>query len=497
MIGEPRRWPGRAAASSVPGLLEQVRGAGNDLDAMFAPELTRRLAVEGEHSVVQGADDEQRRGADGAEPWPGEVGTPASGHDRRDVGVRPRGREERGRRRRCSRRSSRREASRHPVWARSQVVAPRRRRASSSMSKTLARSAASAWVSRSNRSVPRPARFSVRATAMFRRAVAAAPAAVGEEHDAGRGLGEREMAVRAARPGHVDGHLAVAGVGPSRRAGSLRQRARRRPLGRRHPRAGRRPRRRWSDAKSAYHCPSDRKSLGVCEDDHLVGVVTQRFDRFRRRDRYGEDRLGRLRARERLRTRPRAVPPVASPSSTTITVRPRSETIGRSPRYLRARRSTSTRSRASTACELPLGHVQPTTARSRFSTRAPPSPIAPIAELGLRRQAELAHDQHVERRAERSRDLVRDRHAPPGSPSTTGRSPRQRSQPRRQLPSGVPAIAKAGAPWVALAPSDAAGIGLGRFADVPARTPFERLERMGHVPVDDRVELAAPVNASK
>ena len=85
--------------------------------------------------------------------------------------------------------------------------------------------------------------------------------------------------------------------------------------------------------------------------------------------------------RRATRSAARAVPPVAMPSSTMITVRPASEVIGRAPRYRRTRRSSSTCSRASTAAS--CSAVTPprrTTSGSR--TRTPPSPIAPMPSSG-------------------------------------------------------------------------------------------------------------------
>jgi len=75
------------------------------------------------------------------------------------------------------------------------------------------------------------------------------------------------------------------------------------------------------------------------------------------------------------------VEPVAIPSSTTMTVRPSSGARGRSPRNSLARRATSSRSRRSTASSA-SGETRAIRTTSSLTTRALPSPTAPIASSG-------------------------------------------------------------------------------------------------------------------
>ena len=77
----------------------------------------------------------------------------------------------------------------------------------------------------------------------------------------------------------------------------------------------------------------------------------------------------------------RAVAPVATPSSTTIAVRPARSIGGASPRKRATRASSSARSRRSTFSSA-AGETPPNRSTSSLSTRAPRSPMAPIATSG-------------------------------------------------------------------------------------------------------------------
>lgn len=83
-------------------------------------------------------------------------------------------------------------------------------------------------------------------------------------------------------------------------------------------------------------------------------------------------------SRRSAATAARMVEPVARPSSTRITVRPRTSTGGRSPRYSRSRRSSSARSSTSTS-SIKLSASPSAWTISSLSTRTPPKAIAPIA----------------------------------------------------------------------------------------------------------------------
>ena len=97
MIGEPRGGQPRGGVER-PWLLEQVGGSRDDLDAMLARELTRRLAVEVEHSRGPGAPTISSVGARTVrEARAGEVGSPASGDDAAMSAFGAGGRPERGR----------------------------------------------------------------------------------------------------------------------------------------------------------------------------------------------------------------------------------------------------------------------------------------------------------------------------------------------------------------------------------------------------------------
>ena len=65
--------------------LEEMRRAGDDLDAVLAQQLAYGVAVELEHDVVAGTDDQQRRGACLAETGCGQVGPAATRHHRADA----------------------------------------------------------------------------------------------------------------------------------------------------------------------------------------------------------------------------------------------------------------------------------------------------------------------------------------------------------------------------------------------------------------------------
>ena len=92
------------------------------------------------------------------------------------------------------------------------------------------------------------------------------------------------------------------------------------------------------------------------------------------------------------------VDPVASPSSTRITVRPRRSSSGRPCRYSRSRRSSSACSTRATASIARSGTPYQRTTSS-FSTRTPPEAIAPIASR-MSGQAQLSDQKNVERRIE-------------------------------------------------------------------------------------------------
>src|SRR5262245_29584190 len=85
--GEVRRKPRRRETGDLlerAGLLEQVRRAGNDLEALRRGELCERSAVEGEHLVIGAPDDEQRRRANALDGRR-EVGPTPAGDDRAHI----------------------------------------------------------------------------------------------------------------------------------------------------------------------------------------------------------------------------------------------------------------------------------------------------------------------------------------------------------------------------------------------------------------------------
>ena len=106
------------------------------------------------------------------------------------------------------------------------------------------------------------------------------------------------------------------------------------------------------------------------------------------------------------------------PSSTINAVLPASGQRGREPPERSGPPFELARSRADDRCELlradvrPADHVVVDDAHAVLADRA-------HRELRLRRQPDLADEDHVERHAERGRHLVGDRHPTPGSPSTT------------------------------------------------------------------------------
>ena len=117
----------------------------------------------------------------------------------------------------------------------------------------------------------------------------------------------------------------------------------------------------------------------------------------------------------------RAVAPVATPSSTITAVRPVRSTGGRSPRNRRTRASSSARSRCSTAArpdaETPLWR-----STSSFSTRAPPSPMAPIATSGCLGRPSLRTTSTSSGAPSADASSAATGTPPRGRPSTTGRS---------------------------------------------------------------------------
>ena len=127
-----------------------------------------------------------------------------------------------------------------------------------------------------------------------------------------------------------------------------------------------------------------------------------------------------------------AVPPVAMPSSTMMTVRPSTDAIGRPRRYNEPRLSSSARSRASTAaissgvtCR-DANHLLVEHPRAPFPDRTHP-------QLGLERNPELPDHHHVQRCVKRRATSNATGTPPRGSASTTGFSCRS--------PSSLPASA--------------------------------------------------------
>src|SRR5512133_1254261 len=79
-----------------PGLLEQVSGAEDDLQARLAAQPPLREAVEAQDLGVAAADDEQRGGSDACQHVAGEVGASAARDDRANALRALGGRDERG-----------------------------------------------------------------------------------------------------------------------------------------------------------------------------------------------------------------------------------------------------------------------------------------------------------------------------------------------------------------------------------------------------------------
>src|SRR2546425_10703582 len=111
--------------------------------------------------------------------------------------------------------------------------------------------------------------------------------------------------------------------------------------------------------------------------DDVIRLLAHRVARLGRRDRDGTTMRAGPRCRNAL-TAATIVAPVARPSSTRITVRPRISTGGRLPRYRRSRRASSSRSRAVTVSITSRGMRTDRTSDS-FRTRTSPVAMAPIA----------------------------------------------------------------------------------------------------------------------
>ena len=81
--GEPLRGePGHGFEGAR--LLEEVGGAGHDLERRLGAQLRPRVPVELEHLTVGAPDDEQRGRLDTSQSGAGQVGPPASGDDGTD-----------------------------------------------------------------------------------------------------------------------------------------------------------------------------------------------------------------------------------------------------------------------------------------------------------------------------------------------------------------------------------------------------------------------------
>ena len=119
------------------------------------------------------------------------------------------------------------------------------------------------------------------------------------------------------------------------------------------------------------------------------------------------------RSRRTASTAARMVEPVATPSSTKMTVRPSTRTSALSPRYLRSRRSSSVCSARVTASIAEAEGLEQVRTSS-FITRTPPVRDGAHCKLWLAGEPELPHDKHVHRRRKGAGDFVGHRNSASG-----------------------------------------------------------------------------------
>ena len=383
------------------GLLEQVRGALHDLDPVGADQPLGRAQVELQHLRIARADDQQRRRPHERQPVARQIGTPAPRDDGPHVVA------ERGRR--PQRRAG---AGRGPEVADRQAVRdgfvadparhglePRRQQRDVEDEIPAALLVLGEKVEQQRREAGRLEASRHRPVA---RAEAAAAAAVGEDDEALGRLRDGEVAPQP-QAVEIDLERADGGRGTGRRRGrrgcaGLGEQGEHVLVG--HLAEVPVP------VSDAHQLPRN----GVADD--LVGLLAQHVEPGRRPDRNGHDDPCRPAGAE-------------SPDGDEIGQagrhavvdddhRPAADVGGRvgAPEEL-DRVADAPALALDDPVELLLCHAEAPGDR-RVERGGAVLGEGPDAELGLRRGADLADDEHVERRAEGARDLRRDRHAATG-----------------------------------------------------------------------------------
>src|SRR5258707_2518133 len=135
----------------------------------------------------------------------------------------------------------------------------------------------------------------------------------------------------------------------------------------------------WSlvSEKSVYHCPTAQKGSGVTAQ-MIWSTSVSNSAQVEAAATGTATMIWRGISFLRASAATRIDEPVASPSSTRTTVRPRTSTGGRPSRYSRSRRSSSFSSRRTTVSTTSSGICRART-NSSFSTRTPPEAMAPMA----------------------------------------------------------------------------------------------------------------------
>src|SRR6266511_3412025 len=319
--------------------LEQMGRSRDDLDAMLAAEPPRRLTVELEAGVVVPTHDQACRRAHVVEPVVREIGPTAARHDRLH------GRSGLGRRpQRRARAGAGAEVPERKSPDRRRVEQKRRRRTKAIGEQGDIENVRAVGLLVRRKEVEQQrseSRIVERAChRLIARAVPAAAAPVRERDEPEGTDGNRQLPRESPRPGRdldvfVDRLLDLV-VG---RAGSVIS---------------------TQTTSSASRCSDATVSRGATG----TASTTRSAPRSRA-----------------TRMAARAVPPVARPSSTMMTVRPPSGSAGRPLRSRTARSSTSARSRVSTSASW-LSDTPAWWSTSGFRTRTPSSPTAPIPSSG-------------------------------------------------------------------------------------------------------------------
>ena len=415
LAGEPRDLLERS------GLLEQVGGAGHDRELRRCSQQAPRFAVELEHDLVMAADDQQHRCAHLWQPRGREVWPSAARDDRADLLAQLRGRPQR----RAGAGAGAEVADRQLGelrLRRAQRVAATSRSASRPMSNTFARSSSSSTVSRSSSSVARPTLVQRPRDLPVAGAVAARAAAVREHdqapvRDSGR---TRSPTISSPPPTGIRTSLELSNrprwriVGVAgQQLGDLGVRGRLEVL---IPEADRPHQLRLEQA--------DTSSASSRSDS----------TRLRRADRHGEDQPARLARPDRPQRRARRAagrqPVVDDDRGAPLHLERRAA----APVALHARIDLGAGARdrglqlldadQQVAHDLLVEH-----AHVALGDRAD-------AVLRVAGRADLSHHQHVERRPERLRDLVGDRHAAARQAEHDRVLDGERAQALGQLPSG-------------------------------------------------------------